>query len=133
MVANRQSILTGRELLELQGGAVPLNAKRPAARILETQRPARHDELADRRCGSYSGGMRRRLGLWPAAYFTIQLCWCSMNPPSALTIGSRARDLAGVGRQLRDQAHHGRWLSSHYLEEIRCPRRSLAIMPIGDR
>ncbi|MFL0773447.1 MAG: ATP-binding cassette domain-containing protein, partial [Prochlorococcus sp.] len=56
-------ILTGRELLELQGDLYHLRRRDRDERIAELNRRLGMDEWLDRRCGSYSGGMRRRLDL----------------------------------------------------------------------
>lgn len=121
-------ILTGRELLQLQGDIYHLA---PAARN------RRMDELIellgmadwiDRRCGSYSGGMRRRLDLAAGLLHSPQVLVLD-EPTVGLDIESRAVIWA-VLRQLRD-AGTTVLLSSHYLEEVDALADHLAIIEAG--
>ena len=56
-------ILTGRELLQLQGDLYHLNNNYKKKRIEELIQRLEMNEWIDRRCGSFSGGMKRRLDL----------------------------------------------------------------------
>ena len=56
-------ILTGRELLQLQGDLYHLNKNHKKKRIEELIQRLEMNEWIDRRCGSFSGGMKRRLDL----------------------------------------------------------------------
>ena len=56
-------ILTGRELLQLQGDLYHLDSKYKRKRIDELIQRLDMHEWIDRRCGSFSGGMKRRLDL----------------------------------------------------------------------
>ncbi|WP_147804700.1 ATP-binding cassette domain-containing protein [Alkalicoccus halolimnae] len=55
--------MTGRELLELQGRIFNLSKKEASRRAEELLKKVGLHEEADKRCGKYSGGMRRRLDL----------------------------------------------------------------------
>jgi ABC-2 type transport system ATP-binding protein len=55
--------MTGRELLELQGRIFNLSKKQASRRAEELLEKVGLKEEADKRCGKYSGGMRRRLDL----------------------------------------------------------------------
>ena len=121
-------ILTGRELLQLQGDLYHLA---PAARN------RRMDELIellgmadwiDRRCGSYSGGMRRRLDLAAGLLHSPQVLVLD-EPTVGLDIESRAA-IWSVLRQLRDGGTTV-LLSSHYLEEVDALADHLAIIEAG--
>ena len=56
-------ILTGRELLQLQASLYHLDPAAALHRIDELTELLGMAEWLDRRCGTYSGGMRRRLDL----------------------------------------------------------------------
>ncbi|MCF8142135.1 MAG: ABC transporter ATP-binding protein [Cyanobium usitatum Tobar12.5m-G36] len=121
-------ILTGRELLQLQGDLYHLA---PAARN------RRMDELIellgmadwiDRRCGSYSGGMRRRLDLAAGLLHSPQVLVLD-EPTVGLDIESRAA-IWSVLRQLREGGTTV-LLSSHYLEEVDALADHLAIIEAG--
>ena len=56
-------ILTGRELLRLQGDLYHLPSKERNLQIEKLITRLEMNDWIDRRCGSYSGGMKRRLDL----------------------------------------------------------------------
>lgn len=56
-------VLTGRELLVLQGRLFKMTKQEAEMRAEELLRVVSLTEAADRRSGTYSGGMRRRLDL----------------------------------------------------------------------
>jgi len=121
-------ILSGRELLSLQGDLYHL---RPAARnrrIDELIELLGMAEWIDRRCGSYSGGMRRRLDLAAGLLHGPRVLVLD-EPTVGLDIESRAA-IWQVLRQLRDQGTTV-LLSSHYLEEVDALADRLAILEAG--
>jgi len=82
----------------------------------------------DRRCGGYSGGMRRRLDLAAGLLHRPQVLVLD-EPTVGLDIESRAA-IWGVLRQLRDGGTTV-LLSSHYLEEVDALADHLAIIEAG--
>jgi ABC-2 type transport system ATP-binding protein len=121
-------ILTGRELMQLQGDLYHLRSADRDGRILELiELLAMHDWI-DRRCGTYSGGMRRRLDLAAGLLHRPRLLVLD-EPTVGLDIESRAA-IWTVLRQLRDQGTTV-LLSSHYLEEVDALADRLAILEGG--
>lgn len=121
-------ILTGREMLRLQGALYHLGALHLRQRIDDLIQLLGMDDWIDRRCGTYSGGMRRRLDL--ASGLLHQPSVLVLDEPTVgLDIESRAV-IWQVLRQLRDSGTTV-LLSSHYLEEIDALADRLAIIDGG--
>lgn len=121
-------ILTGRELLQLQAALYHLpNAVRDR-RIAELSELMGMAGWIDRRCGSYSGGMRRRLDLAAGLLHRPRLLVLD-EPTVGLDIESRA----AIWQVLRELRHQGTTvlLSSHYLEEVDALADRLAIIESG--
>jgi len=121
-------ILTGRELLELQGDLFHLERGQRDRRIAELIDLLGMADWVDRRCGSYSGGMRRRLDLAAGLLHSPQVLVLD-EPTVGLDIESRTA-IWQVLRQLRD-AGTTVLLSSHYLEEVDALADQLAIIESG--
>ena len=121
-------ILTGRELLELQASLYHLQASTTRKRIEELTELLGMAEWLDRRCGTYSGGMRRRLDLASGLLHRPAVLVLD-EPTVGLDIESRA-SLWQVLQQLRD-AGTTVLLSSHYLEEVDALADRLAILDGG--
>ena len=121
-------ILTGRELLSLQGDLYHLRAAERNRRIAELVELLAMGEWIDRRCGTYSGGMRRRLDLAAGLLHRPRVLVLD-EPTVGLDIESRAA-IWQVLRQLRDQGTTV-LLSSHYLEEVDALADRLAILEAG--
>lgn len=121
-------ILTGRELLQLQGALYHRPARLLAPRIEELVERMGMGDWIDRRCGSYSGGMRRRLDLACGLLHNPELLVLD-EPTVGLDIESRAA-IWQVLRELR-QAGTTVLLSSHYLEEVDALADRLAIIDGG--
>jgi ABC-2 type transport system ATP-binding protein len=121
-------ILTGRELLALQGDLYHLRAAERNRRIAELIELLAMGEWIDRRCGTYSGGMRRRLDLAAGLLHRPRVLVLD-EPTVGLDIESRAA-IWQVLRQLRDQGTTV-LLSSHYLEEVDALADRLAILEAG--
>ena len=121
-------ILTGRELLQLQGDLYHLPALARNQRIAELIELLGMADWIDRRCGGYSGGMRRRLDLAAGLLHRPQVLVLD-EPTVGLDIESRAA-IWQVLRQLRDQGTTV-LLSSHYLEEVDALADQLAIIEGG--
>ena len=121
-------ILTGRELLELQGDLFHLERGQRDRRIAELISLLGMADWVDRRCGSYSGGMRRRLDLAAGLLHSPQVLVLD-EPTVGLDIESRTA-IWQVLHQLRD-AGTTVLLSSHYLEEVDALADQLAIIESG--
>jgi ABC-2 type transport system ATP-binding protein len=121
-------ILTGRELLALQGDLHHLPRTERKARIDELVTLLGMEPWIDRRCGSYSGGMRRRLDLAAGLLHRPRLLVLD-EPSVGLDIESRAV-IHRVLARLRDQGTTV-LLSSHYLEEVDALADRLAIIESG--
>ena len=121
-------ILSGRELLQLQGDLYHLDRADRDRRIEELAAVLGMVDWLDRRCGTYSGGMRRRLDL--AAGLLHRPAVLVLDEPTVgLDIESRAA-IWRVLAQLRDQGTTV-LLSSHYLEEVDALADELAIIDGG--
>ncbi len=121
-------ILTGRELLCLQGDLYHLNRKNREERIKELIVRLDMDQWIDRRCGTYSGGMRRRLDLASGLLHEPQLLVLD-EPTVGLDIESRS----AIWELLQELKCQGTTilLSSHYLEEIEVLADQMAIIDDG--
>ncbi len=121
-------ILSGRELLQLQGSLYHLPNCERDRRIAELSGLLGMEAWIDRRSGTYSGGMRRRLDL--AAGLLHRPAVLVLDEPTVgLDIESRAA-IWQVLRQLRDSGTTV-LLSSHYLEEVDALADRLAILDGG--
>jgi ABC-2 type transport system ATP-binding protein len=121
-------ILTGRELLQLQGDLYHLRPADRDVRIKELIGLLTMDDWIDRRCSTYSGGMRRRLDLAAGLLHRPKVLVLD-EPTVGLDIESRSA-IWQVLRQLRDQGTTV-LLSSHYLEEVDALADRLAILESG--
>ena len=121
-------ILTGRELLQLQGDLYHLNKKYKRKRIEELIQSLEMNEWIDRRCGSFSGGMKRRLDLASGLLHEPELLILD-EPTVGLDIESRSV-IWGLLKELRDN-ETTILLSSHYLEEVDELADEMAIIDKG--
>ena len=121
-------ILTGRELLQLQGDLYHLDSKYKRKRIDELIQRLDMDEWIDRRCGSYSGGMKRRLDLASGLLHEPELLILD-EPTVGLDIESRSV-IWGLLKELRNK-ETTILLSSHYLEEVDELADEMAIIDKG--
>ena len=121
-------ILSGRELLQLQGDLYHLDRADRDRRIAELVELLAMTDWIDRRCGTYSGGMRRRLDLASGLLHRPEVLILD-EPTVGLDIESRAA-IWQVLQQLRDQGTTV-LLSSHYLEEVDALADHLAIIEDG--
>ncbi len=122
-------ILTGRELLQLHGDLYHLPIKLRDARIDELVDQFAMTEWVDRRSGTYSGGMRRRLDLASGLLHQPQLLVLD-EPTVGLDIESRS----SIWNLLKNLCAKGTTilLSSHYLEEIDLLSDQMAIIDQGN-
>ena len=121
-------ILTGRELLQLQGDLYHLNKKYKKKRIEELIQRLQMQEWIDRRCGSFSGGMKRRLDLAAGLLHEPELLILD-EPTVGLDIESRSV-IWGILKELRNN-ETTILLSSHYLEEVDELADEMAIIDKG--
>ena len=121
-------ILTGRELLQLQGDLYHLRTQAREERIAELIALLGMHDWVDRRCGTYSGGMRRRLDLASGLLHRPRLLVLD-EPTVGLDIESRA----AIWDVLRALCRNGTsvLLSSHYLEEVEALADRMAIIDAG--
>ena len=121
-------ILTGRELLQLQGDLYHLDSKYKRKRIDELIQRLDMHEWIDRRCGSFSGGMKRRLDLASGLLHEPELLILD-EPTVGLDIESRSV-IWGLLKELRKK-ETTILLSSHYLEEVDELADEMAIIDKG--
>ncbi len=121
-------ILTGRELLQLQGDLYHLDKKYKKKRIEELIERLDMHEWIDRRCGSFSGGMKRRLDLASGLMHEPELLILD-EPTVGLDIESRSV-IWGLLKELRNN-ETTILLSSHYLEEVDELADEMAIIDKG--
>ena len=121
-------ILTGRELLELQGALYHLPFSEKNIRISELINRLDMSKWIDRRCGTYSGGMRRKLDLASGLMHNPKLLVLD-EPTVGLDIESRAI----IWQFLKDLKDQGTsiLLSTHYLEEVESLAEEMAIIDNG--
>lgn len=121
-------ILTGRELLKLQGDLHHLSRSERDQRLDELVDLLGMGDWIDRRCGTYSGGMRRRLDLATGLLHRPEVLVLD-EPTVGLDLESRAA-IWQVLRRLRQEGVTV-LLSSHYLEEVDALADRLAILDGG--
>ena len=121
-------ILTGRELLRLQADLYHLRPGETGSRIEEVISLLAMEDWIDRRCGTYSGGMRRRLDL--AAGLLHRPSVLVLDEP---TVGLDLESRNAIWQVLRLLRDGGTTilLSSHYLEEVDALADRLAIIEAG--
>ena len=121
-------ILSGRELLQLQGDLYHLPRNDREGRIADLIDRLAMGDWIDRRCGTYSGGMRRRLDLAAGLLHRPQLLVLD-EPTVGLDIESRS----AIWQLLRQLVEAGTTvlLSSHYLEEVEALADQMAIIDAG--
>ena len=121
-------ILSGRELLQLQGDLYHLPRNDREDRIADLIDRLAMGDWIDRRCGTYSGGMRRRLDLAAGLLHRPRLLVLD-EPTVGLDIESRS----AIWQLLRQLVEAGTTvlLSSHYLEEVEALADQMAIIDAG--
>ncbi|MBD2181456.1 ATP-binding cassette domain-containing protein [Planktothrix sp. FACHB-1355] len=121
-------VLTGRELLQLQAALYHIPGKLIEERIDKIINSLGLQEYADKKTGTYSGGIRKRLDL--AAGLLHQPDVLVLDEPTVgLDIESRVV-MWDILRQLRD-AGTTVVLTSHYLEEVDALADRVAIIDKG--
>ncbi len=121
-------VLTGRELLQLQAALYHLPRQSARTRIAEILTLLGLDQWADKKSGTYSGGLKKRLDL--AAGLLHQPDVLVLDEPTVgLDIESRVAVWSFL-RQLREQGTTV-LITSHYLEEIDALADRVAIIDRG--
>ncbi|HYI17166.1 MAG TPA: ATP-binding cassette domain-containing protein [Solirubrobacteraceae bacterium] len=107
-------LMTGRELLVMQGALHGLNARDRKTRAKDLLERVGLTEAADRRVGGYSGGMRRRLDLALALVHRPRVLFLD-EPTTGLDPTSRG----ALWREVRALNDEGTtvFLTTQYLEE----------------
>ena len=106
---------TGRELLDLQGRLYGLTKAERSARMNELLQLVDIGDAIDRRIGTYSGGMKRRLGLAAALVHQPEVLFLD-EPTTGLDPTSRAAVWSEV-RHLNQELGMTIFLTTQYLEE----------------
>ncbi|MER3434685.1 MAG: lysozyme [Leptolyngbya sp. ERB_1_1] len=121
-------VLTGRELLELQAALYHLPKSSIKPRIAEVLNLLGLDEWADKKSGTYSGGLKKRLDL--AAGLLHQPDVLVLDEP---TVGLDIETRVAVWHFLRQLREQGTTIliTSHYLEEIDALADRVAIIDRG--
>lgn len=121
-------ILTGRELLDFQSDLYHMKKKEKSERIKLLINQLEMNDWIDRKCGTYSGGMKRRIDL-AAGLLHLPKVLILDEPTVGLDIESRNI----IWQLLKDLKNDGMTiiLSSHYLDEIDKLADSLVIIDDG--
>ena len=108
-------ILTGRELLDFQSDLYHINKNKKIERIETLINQLEMNDWIDRKCGTYSGGMKRRIDI-AAGLLHLPKVLILDEPTVGLDIESRNI----IWQLLKDLRNDGMTvlLSSHYLDEI---------------
>jgi ABC-2 type transport system ATP-binding protein len=120
---------TGRELLRLQGRLFGLTSGQIRQRISEVLRMVDIGDAIDRRVGTYSGGMKRRLDLAIALIHNPEVLFLD-EPTTGLDPASRAtvwEEVARLNRELGMTV----FLTTQYLEEADVLAHRLGIINGG--
>jgi ABC-2 type transport system ATP-binding protein len=107
-------LMTGRELMELQATLHGIPRKKVAARAADLIDRVGLSNAAERRVGTYSGGMRRRLDLAMALIHAPEVLFLDepttgLDPTSRTTLWDEVRRLRDEGTTV--------FLTTQYLEE----------------
>lgn len=121
-------VLTGRELLELQAALYHLPRQTIKPRIAEILTLLGLNEWADKKSGTYSGGLKKRLDL--AAGLLHRPDVLVLDEP---TVGLDIESRVAVWNFLRELREQGTTIliTSHYLEEIDALANRVAIIDRG--
>ncbi|MFN0093154.1 MAG: ATP-binding cassette domain-containing protein [Dehalococcoidia bacterium] len=127
--AGLDEVQTGRELLILQGRLFGMASREAKARAAELLRVVDLEDAADRRVGTYSGGMKRRLDLAAAL----------VNRPTVLFLDEPTTGLDPISREsvwryvqlLNQEQGLTVFLTTQYLEEADRLCHEIAIMDSG--
>jgi ABC-2 type transport system ATP-binding protein len=127
-VATVDDLLTGRENLEMIAGLYHLPRARARQRAAELLDQFGLAGAAGRRCGTYSGGMRRRLDLAASLIASPPVVFLDepttgLDPASRLAMWAAVEQLADAGTTVL--------LTTQYLEEADRLARHIAVIDHG--
>ena len=122
-------IMKSMELLTIQGRLFGMSGKEAARRAAELLELVRLTDAVDRRVGTYSGGMRRRLDLALALVHRPEILFLD-EPTTGLDPASR-RDVWDEVRRLNRQLGMTIFLTTQYLEEADQLAGRIAIINAG--
>jgi ABC-2 type transport system ATP-binding protein len=122
-------LMKSMELLTLQGQLFGISRQQAIARGRELLELVRLNEAIDRRVGTYSGGMRRRLDLAMALVHKPEILFLD-EPTTGLDPASR-RDVWHEVRRLNQQLGMTIFLTTQYLEEADVLAENIAIIDQG--
>jgi ABC-2 type transport system ATP-binding protein len=127
-VATVDDLLTGRENLEMIAGLYHLPRARARQRAAELLEQFGLADAAGRRCGTYSGGMRRRLDLAASLIASPPVVFLDepttgLDPASRLAMWAAVEQLADAGTTVL--------LTTQYLEEADRLAHHIAVIDHG--
>ncbi|WP_258112439.1 ATP-binding cassette domain-containing protein [Alicyclobacillus sp. SP_1] len=122
-------LLTGRELLTIQGRLFGLRKQESRNRATELLNQFNLQEAADRRVKTYSGGMRRRLDLALALVHRPSILFLD-EPTTGLDPVNRIA-LWDLLRQVNEETGTTIFMTTQYLEEADALCQRIAIMDRG--
>jgi ABC-2 type transport system ATP-binding protein len=127
-VATVDEMLTGRENLEMIAGLYHLPRPRARQRVTGLLEQFGLTDAAGRRCGTYSGGMRRRLDLAASLIASPPVVFLDepttgLDPASRLALWAAVEGLAGEGTTVV--------LTTQYLEEADRLAHHIAVIDHG--
>jgi ABC-2 type transport system ATP-binding protein len=127
--ANFPGHLTGRQVVEFTAGLAKMPRRGRAGRITEVLDRVGMLEAADRRCGSYSKGMRQRIGLAQALVHDPALVFLD-EPTDGVDPAGRVE----IRRMIEEMREQGRtvFINSHLLAEVEQVVDAVAIMARGE-
>jgi ABC-2 type transport system ATP-binding protein len=123
-------VMKSHELLTLQGQLFGMNTRQARSRAEELLKLVSLTDAADRRVGTYSGGMKRRLDLALALMHSPQILFLD-EPTTGLDPASR-RDVWNEVRRLNRSLGMTIFLTTQYLEEADELADNVAIINQGE-
>ncbi|MEL7156630.1 MAG: ATP-binding cassette domain-containing protein [Actinomycetota bacterium] len=121
---------TGREILEMQGRLYGMGGRALSDRIDAVLKFVEIDDAIDRRVGTYSGGMKRRVDLASALIHEPEVLFLD-EPTTGLDPVSRAKVWEEV-RRLNDDLNVTIFLTTQYLEEADALADRVGIIDAGE-
>ncbi len=121
--------LTGRQVLDYHGRLYRQDAKQRKERIAELLALVELEDAADRMCGTYSGGMKRRLELARGLMTKPEVLFLD-EPTTGLDPQNRA-NIWDYIRNLKKQRGMTLMLTTHYMDEAEALADMVGIIDHG--